>query len=558
MSTRFAELMAISATQTKESDVTTKAKIEEKRRKEEQRKKELEEKERREREFQARLVKRRMEEQLRGEERKKKAEEERQRKEQIIAKREEEQRKALLYGPRSRSGGGSGSGTGAGRSRKGRGSGSDDDLEAGAMALTREEKRQRKLMLDMNRSNSIRRSTGSSYIKPGRVLKGGAVDAVAPQKSGFSPSGMSEAALAGLSIKERIALTPNYLQPLNTKKRDVRTIDEILRDRQKEKESKILAGEEAREFHDWFGSNKKKAEPPSPAKKATSSQSSVSPSPSRALTPNPVSTSSKSTPVPARLYVSAPIIRTSTPDFPPKPERKEPRTKVTIVKPEPKGSINFQKVSTVPKASPSVPLARVSNGSSKSTALVSSRTSSSLAQSTSSRKRARSYGDDDDSELDSDDLDSPPPHKRRPGSSAGRNSISSEIWKLFGKDRDRYVKEDVYSDEEDDMEADADALRREELRRSAVVNSFYIFSYFSHSILLTANVSRREKMSLPWKKKGATKKRRRGRERRRTGDIKLHFSPSIKAPCFPLQYPDFYRKRFTNTIYSTFASLSVF
>ena len=78
MSTRFAELMAISATQTKESDVTTKAKIEEKRRKEEQRKKELEEKERREREFQARLVKRRMEEQLRGEERKKKAEEEEQ------------------------------------------------------------------------------------------------------------------------------------------------------------------------------------------------------------------------------------------------------------------------------------------------------------------------------------------------------------------------------------------------------------------------------------------------------------------------------------------------
>lgn len=463
MSARFAELMALSASQTRESNLATKAILEEKKRKEEERKKQQVEKERKEREFAATLVKRRMEDQLREEERRKKAEEEKQRKEHIMALREEEQRKTLLYGSKSKSGGGTGSGGGRGRKPHG-GCESGDELDSGAMGLTREEKRKRKFMLDMTRSGPSRRAVGSGRIKAGRMLQGGAVDVIAPHHGSFSPSGALDASLAGLSVKERIAMTPNYLQPLNTKKRDMRTIDEIMRDRQKEKEAKILAGDEAREFHDWFGTNKKKAEPASPAKKAASSQSSISPSPSRAITPN--STTNKPITSIPKTSAFVPTPRTATPDIPPKPERKEPRTKVTIVKPEPKGSIQFQKVTSTTNK-PSSALPSMKSSSSKSSTMTTSRTQSSLAQSASSassKKRARSY--ESESDLDSEDLDSPPPTKRRPvPSSGGRSSISSEIWKIFGKDRDRYVKADVYSDEDDDMEADADALRREEMRR---------------------------------------------------------------------------------------------
>jgi len=45
-----------------------------------------------------------------------------------------------------------------------------------------------------------------------------------------------------------------------------------------------------------------------------------------------------------------------------------------------------------------------------------------------------------------------------------RNPYSDEIWKMFGKNRDAYVLKDVFSDDED-MEADATALEREEYER---------------------------------------------------------------------------------------------
>lgn len=60
--------------------------------------------------------------------------------------------------------------------------------------------------------------------------------------------------------------------------------------------------------------------------------------------------------------------------------------------------------------------------------------------------------------------DSPPPSKRRPQAAPASNSISAEIWKLFGKDRNAYVARDVYSDDED-MEAGADEVEREEKYR---------------------------------------------------------------------------------------------
>jgi protein SPT2 len=70
-----------------------------------------------------------------------------------------------------------------------------------------------------------------------------------------------------------------------------------------------------------------------------------------------------------------------------------------------------------------------------------------------------------------------PPSKRRAQSGVEEdlpNDISSTIWSLFGRKRDSYVAMDVFSDDED-MEADADALEREEMRRSAL--SFKCFTY---------------------------------------------------------------------------------
>jgi hypothetical protein len=111
------------------------------------------------------------------------------------------------------------------------------------------------------------------------------------------------------------------------------------------------------------------------------------------------------------------------------------------------------------------------------------------------KKRARSPSDSDSLS------DSPPPPKRK--QSSAKNDISSEIWKLFGKDRDRYVNADVYSDEDDDMEADADALRKEELRR-------YVYPLTSYEHIMnmhTAHASLRGKMSWPRRKSDVTRKR---------------------------------------------------
>jgi protein SPT2 len=44
------------------------------------------------------------------------------------------------------------------------------------------------------------------------------------------------------------------------------------------------------------------------------------------------------------------------------------------------------------------------------------------------------------------------------------NGIQDEIWKIFGRDRSKYMSRTVMSDDED-MEADMTALEREELTR---------------------------------------------------------------------------------------------
>ena len=47
-------------------------------------------------------------------------------------------------------------------------------------------------------------------------------------------------------------------------------------------------------------------------------------------------------------------------------------------------------------------------------------------------------------------------------------SIGSMIWNMFGRNRDEYISRDVFSDDED-MEADASFVAREEANRSVVL-----------------------------------------------------------------------------------------
>jgi protein SPT2 len=218
---------------------------------------------------------------------------------------------------------------------------------------------------------------------------------------------------------------PNTLTKLNTVKRDTRTIDEILRDRAKVRENKTLEGEEARDFHNWFGTKSKSA----PVTKANSPPS---PSASGASTPtvfpqkhDMVSSTSKKS-----LSPNPPVSRTpslsslrSTPKTAPKTSTlgtKHPRPSVTN--------------KTTPGSSKPPP-----------------------------NKRARSPpstydGSDSDSEYERR------PHKR---TAAGSHGIQDEIWKIFGRDRSQYVSRDVLSDDED-MEVDMTALEREELARCVV------------------------------------------------------------------------------------------
>ena len=62
-----------------------------------------------------------------------------------------------------------------------------------------------------------------------------------------------------------------------------------------------------------------------------------------------------------------------------------------------------------------------------------------------------------------------PPSKKRALSAVEKEeklseNISSAIWSMLGKKKDKYTGMDVFSDDED-MEADADDLEREEMFR---------------------------------------------------------------------------------------------
>jgi protein SPT2 len=60
--------------------------------------------------------------------------------------------------------------------------------------------------------------------------------------------------------------------------------------------------------------------------------------------------------------------------------------------------------------------------------------------------------------------------------------ISSTIWNLFGRKRDKYIGMDVFSDDED-MEADADDLEHEEMFRLAF---YFYFLGLTMSLISTS------------------------------------------------------------------------
>lgn len=257
----FAALMALSASQTRESQNSVQSALVERQRREELKRKQQEEQEKKERERQHSLRLKHFEEERKREEMEQRREQEQAAKERERQRREQEERDALRYGKKGKSDGSlkwpsSNSQNRSDARRRGQPSDSDGEAPAG-LVLTREEKRKRKEEAEMRRSFNIgKRPSHSSVRKPGSKLPGGAFDVTLTPELDLGSPGSK-----GQSIRARIAAMPNTLVKLNVVKRDTRTIDEILQDRAKAREAKVLNGEEAREFNDWFGTSKKK-EPP--------------------------------------------------------------------------------------------------------------------------------------------------------------------------------------------------------------------------------------------------------------------------------------------------------
>jgi protein SPT2 len=244
--------MALSASQTKESQSAVQIALRERQRKEAAKRKEQEEKDRKQREQERKLRLKHFEEEKKEQERKKREEEKRRALEHALQRREDEQRNALLYGPKKANkypNSVSGVKEAVRKSRLPAADNDHNDEPAPGLFLTREELRQRKQESEQRRlyATSKRSSGAGSYSKQGKRLPGGAVDIATPARTAENTNFKS--------VKDRLAAQPITLTKLNVVKRDTRTIDEIVQDRAK---AKVLDGDKAREFSDWFGSSKKK------------------------------------------------------------------------------------------------------------------------------------------------------------------------------------------------------------------------------------------------------------------------------------------------------------
>ena len=446
----WSKLMALSRAQTEETQSSVQSVLIQRQQKEDLKRRQQEEKERKERELENRLRLQHFEETKKQEELKAKREREKEAKERERKRREEEERDALRYGPKKSRSTRSGSPkypSSNSDSRRRRLPTDDDDGPA-PLALTREEKRKQKEENELRRSLTTgKRSSHPSGHRAGAKLPGGAVNIASPGPG--SPDSCSHQ-----SVKARIAAMPNGLTKLNVNKRDTRTIDEILQDRAKARETKILDGVEAKEFNDWFGGKKKDMPKPS----LPSASASVSSGWSTPVTrPSVSSEYLMGTP---RLLVYLYFLESTSSNAELSMKKLTLSRLSASASDSAKGTSNPKpKISTAPKHKSS--LAKSTSPKDK--------TFSSARSSTSSRKRTRSPLSHN---YDSEDSLSPPPTKRRAADSRSGADWRSEIWGLFGKNRDAYVAKDVVSDDED-MEADADALAKEEFRRLVVFALFY-------------------------------------------------------------------------------------
>ncbi|KAF8274699.1 hypothetical protein EI94DRAFT_1712907 [Lactarius quietus] len=328
-----------------------------------------------------------------------------------MGRREEEQRQALLYGPKRAKDGTPRHSNSVPTGK--RISVEDDEAETG-LGLTREEKRERRLQLQFSQNAARRAGSSAGTSRVGRRLPGGAFNVTASsQTTDVSASGTH-------SVRARLTAMPNTLTKLNTIKRDTRTIDEILRDRAKTRENKTLEGEEAREFHDWFGSKLT-------TDTATKANSPSSPPASGASTPSKT---------PYRPNSSSSTLR--RPSSPRPSSSRGPSLPAS--KPTTKTATKSSSLSAK-SSRPSLYSNKAASGSSAPLPKKRGRTPPSAY-----------------SRSDSEDEDDRHPRKRAPGPS---NGIQDEIWKIFGRDRSKYVARDVMSDDED-MEVDVVALEREE------------------------------------------------------------------------------------------------
>jgi protein SPT2 len=261
--------MALSASKTQEQNNQVQLAIQERQRKEQLRRKEQDAREEKERELATKMRLKHFEDEKREQERRRRMEESAKAREAALQRKKDEQRDALLYGPKkassTKSSSSSSSGGGAGSRDRRRAVQLDDDNDdsPSGIVLTREELRERKLQAELKRLYGSARKSGTmhSYSRPGRRLPGGALDIQTTQQP-QSPDAQN----SGKSVRNRLASMPNTLMKLNTVKRDTRTIDEIRTDLQKKKEGKVLDGDEAKSFDDWFSTSKKK----DPVKKAQS------------------------------------------------------------------------------------------------------------------------------------------------------------------------------------------------------------------------------------------------------------------------------------------------
>lgn len=420
MTSTFATLMAISASNTQASQRAAQQALAEKKRKEEEEMRKRAERERKEKELEARLRLKHFEDAKREKERKEREERLNEEKERLRERKEATARDKLLGNVKKGSGSRSPSypsiNSGSRDEFRKKRLPSDDEDE-GASFLTREEKRERRRMADLNfgagRSKRITIGTGATQ-KSRRVLPGGAVD-MNDSDLGHGAGGSAQ------SIKARLAAMPNTLQKLNVNKRDTRTIDEIVRDRERNKEGRVLNGDQAKEFNDWFGRRK---DTTGLAGKTAALDISANDYRSE--------TSTLSNKIAPASTLNKKPSTASLPSFSRSKDLKPSPSKTT---PPPRSGVSSR---------PSGP------GAAKP------RPSSAHIPPSAGKKHRRSESFSEDEE----EYDSPPPKRRN--APPAQDDYRSEIWKLFGKDRSSYVNDVVDSD--DDMEADAMDLEKEELR----------------------------------------------------------------------------------------------